>query len=339
MKKLIMLLGILFLFLSTSHKAFACSPTFPSLWPPSISSTISTEHSVGITWSMNIPFIGDIQAYRIYLNGNLVHTIDPSVTSLMFSPAGHGSYAVRNLEPNTAYTMAVGVVFAIPVGCGITWNVEMKSSASITTKPKGWNHGAGNSSYSSVQNSSKPHAPVLYIRTSPAAHNAIFAYNVTGAYSNANFEQEQYPITNLFITVGSVCNSASFSGYQNSPYYTESYGKGYNITVPQVCGEVVPYKTEYIKEGRNYESKEICRYKLNRPYGIINKEINISNGNLSGNVNLSGLTGDTEYVLYGYAENSNGDISAESAPVFFTTPQGKTVMPAACSNGNRETDR
>ena len=96
MKKLITFLSILFLSLGIS-KAYACSPTFPSLWPPSITSTMSTEHSVGITWSMGLPFIGDITAYRIYLNGARVHTISPSIASLMFIPAGHGIYAVRNL--------------------------------------------------------------------------------------------------------------------------------------------------------------------------------------------------------------------------------------------------
>ena len=330
MKKIIILFGILFLTLITVKPARACSPTFPSLWPPSITSTMSTEHSAGITWSMTIPFIGDITAYRIYLNGAHVHTISPEVTELLFNPAGHGSYAIRNLNPGTSYNMAVGVVFAIPVGCGITWNVEMKSSANITTKPSNWNHGAGNSTFSSVQVTSRPHAPVFSVNSS-TINSVNFGYNISNAYTNSNFAQEKYPITKLFYEVGSVCNGASFSGYQNSPYYTESYGKGYNITVPAVCSEVVPYKTEYVNEGGNYVIKEICKYKLNRPYGIINNEINISN---SGSLNLTGLTGDTEYVLYGYAENSQGDVSNESAPVFFATPQGKTITPANCYEVN-----
>lgn len=307
----------IFMFVMLSGRAYACSPTFPSLWPPSITSTISTEHSVGITWSMTLPFVGDITAYRIYLNGSHIHTISPSITSLMFNPAGHGSYAARNLMPDTQYNMAVGVVFAIPVGCGITWNVEMKSSASITTKPKSWNHGAGNSTFTSVQNSSKPHPPAFNINN-VHANSANITYNVTGAYSDLNFQQEKYPINKIFFTVGSACNPETFTGYQNSPYYFS--GKGYNITAQNgVCAYVVPYKTSY------------CRYKLNRPYKVINKEINItSNG---GSLNLEGLTGDTEYVIYGYIENSNGDISNESAPIFFTTQQGKTITPAACSNG------
>lgn len=62
-------------------------------------------------------------------------------------------------------------------------------------------------------------------------------------------------------------------------------------------------------------------------------EISISSGNLSGTINITGLTGDTKYVVYGYTENSDGDVSNESAPVFFTTPQGKTVTPAPCQRG------
>ena len=334
MKKFIIPLSVLLLVLSISYKAYACSPTFPSLWPPSITSTMSTEHSVGITWSMDIPFIGDITAYRIYLNGALTHTISPSITSLMFIPAGHGSYAVTNLQPDTNYTMAVGVVFAIPVGCGITWNVELKSSANITTKPKGWNHGAGEgNSYSSVQDASKPHAPVISVNSNST--NAVsLTYDISQSYANTNFAQEKYPVTKLFITVGSVCNPETFSGYQNSPYYEESYGKGYDVEVQTgICNETAPYKTEYVRVGRHYESKQVCRYVLNRPYGIVQKEIDISNGNLSGTINISGLTGDTKYVVYGYTENSNGDVSNESAPVFFTTPQGKTITPAACPGG------
>ena len=333
MKKLITFLSILFLSLGIS-KAYACSPTFPSLWPPSITSTMSTEHSVGITWSMELPFIGDITAYRIYLNGAHVHTISPSIASLMFLPAGHGSYAVRNLKPDTNYNMAVGVVFAIPVGCGITWNVEMKSSANITTKPKGWNHGAGEgNSYSSVQDASKPHAPV--ISASATSTNAVsLTYNISQSYANTNFAQEDYPITKLFITVGSVCNPETFSGYQNSPYYEESYGKDYDVEVQTgICNETKAYKTEYVRVGRHYESKEVCKYVLNRPDGVVQKEISISSGNLSGTINITGLTGDTKYVLYGYTENSDGDVSNESAPVFFTTPQGKTVTPAPCQRG------
>ena len=333
MKKLITFLSILFLSLGIS-KAYACSPTFPSLWPPSITSTMSTEHSVGITWSMGLPFIGDITAYRIYLNGALAHTISPSITALMFNPAGHGSYAVTNLQPDTNYTVAVGVVFAIPVGCGITWNVEMKSSASITTKPKGWNHGAGEgNSSSSVQDASKPHAPVISVNNNSI--NAVsLTYNISQSYANTNFAQEDYPVTKLFITVGSVCNPETFSGYQNSPYYEESYGKGYDVEVQTgICNQTATYKTEYVSVGRHYESKQVCRYVLNRPYGIVQKEIDISNGNLSGTINITGLTGDTKYVIYGYSENSNGDVSNESAPVFFTTPQGKTITPAACLGG------
>ena len=334
MKKFIIPLSVLLLVLSISYKAYACSPTFPSLWPPSITSTMSTEHSVGITWSMDIPFVGDITAYRIYLNGALTHTISPSITSLMFIPAGHGSYAVTNLQPDTNYTMAVGVVFAIPVGCGITWNVEMKSSANITTKPKGWNHGAGEgNSYSSVQDASKPYAPVISVNSNST--NAVsLTYDISQSYANTNFAQEKYPVTKLFITVGSVCNPETFSGYQNSPYYEESYGKGYDVEVQTgICNETAPYKTEYVRVGRHYESKQVCRYVLNRPYGIVQKEINISTGNLSGTINISGLTGDTKYVIYGYSENSNGDVSNESGPVFFTTPQGKTITPAACPGG------
>ena len=334
MKKFIIPLSVLLLVLSISYKAYACSPTFPSLWPPSITSTMSTEHSVGITWSMDIPFVGDITAYRIYLNGALTHTISPSITSLMFIPAGHGSYAVTNLQPDTNYTMAVGVVFAIPVGCGITWNVELKSSANITTKPKGWNHGAGEgNSYSSVQDASKPYAPVISVNSNST--NAVsLTYDISQSYANTNFAQEKYPVTKLFITVGSVCNPETFSGYQNSPYYEESYGKGYDVEVQTgICNETAPYKTEYVRVGRHYESKQVCRYVLNRPYGIVQKEIDISNGNLSGTINISGLTGDTKYVVYGYTENSNGDVSNESAPVFFTTPQGKTITPAACPGG------
>ena len=327
MKKFIVLVIFLIL-LGITHRVFACSPSFPALWPPQVTSTMSTEHSAEITWSMDLPFIGDIQAYRIYLNGALVHTISPSITSTMFSPAGHGSYAVRNLQPNTSYNMSVGVVFAIPVGCGITWNVEMKSSASITTKPKGWNHGAGTGSYSSIQDSSRPHAPVLSVN-SGGINTVNFTYDVSQAYSNQNFEQENYSITKLFITVGSVCNSSSFAGYQNSPYYEESYGAGYNIA-PQtgLCAAVTAYKTEYVRSGRGYESKEICRYVINRPEGVINKEITVNSS--TGNVTITGLTGDTKYVLYGYVENSNGDISSESAPVFFTTAQGKTITSTPC---------
>ena len=332
MKKFIVLATFLIL-LGITHRIFACSPSFPALWPPSITSTMSTEHSVGITWSMDLPFIGDITAYRIYLNGAHVHTISPSITSLMFDPAGHGSYAVRNLQPNTSYNMAVGVVFAIPVGCGITWNVEMKSSASITTKPADWNHGAGTGSYSSIQNSSRPNAPVLTVN-SGGINNVNFVYDVSGAYSGQNFEQENYSITKLFITVGSVCNSASFAGYQNSPYYEESYGAGYNIA-PQnsLCDAVTAYKTEYVRTGSGYESKDVCRYVINHPNGAINKEITVNSN--TGTVNITGLTGDTKYVLYGYVENSNGDISDESAPVFFTTPQGKTITTAPCAGGQK----
>ena len=328
MKKIFIASGIFLILLGVSYKAFACSPSFPALWPPSITSTMSTEHSAGITWSMDLPFIGDIQAYRIYLNGTLAHTISPNITSLMFSPAGHGSYAVRNLQPNTSYNMSVGVVFAIPVGCGITWNVEMKSSASITTKPKGWNHGAGTGSYSSIQNSSRPNAPVLSVN-SAGINTVNFTYDVSQAYSNQNFAQENYSITKLFITVGSVCNSSSFAGYQNSPYYEESYGAGYNIA-PQtgLCDAVTAYKTEYVRTGSGYESKDVCRYVINHPYGVINKEITVNSNTAT--VNITGLTGDTKYVLYGYVENSNGDISDESAPIFFTTPRGKTYIPAAC---------
>lgn len=332
MRKTIIILSIFFGILGGRYRAFACSPSFPSLWPPSITSTMSTEHSVGITWSMDLPFIGDITAYRIYLNGAHVHTISPSITELMFNPAGHGSYAVRNLNPDTSYNMAVGVVFAIPVGCGITWNVEMKSSANITTKPKGWNHGAAanSGSYSSIQNSSKPHAAVFGVEQA-GANSGSFSYNLSNSYSNTNFKQENYPITKLFITVGSVCNPASFSGYQNSPYYTESYGKGYDTSVQTgLCFETVPYKTEYIKEGKNYESLPVCKYALNHPNAVITKEINISSGNLTGAFNITGLTGDTKYVIYGYAENSNGDISSESAPIFFTTAQGKTITSTPC---------
>ena len=333
MKKLITLLSILFIFFGIS-KTYACSPSFPALWPPFITSTMSTEHSVGITWSMDIPFVGDITAYRIYLNGALTHTISPQVASLMFIPAGHGSYAVTNLQPDTNYTMAVGVVFAIPVGCGITWNVEIKSSASITTKPKGWNHGAGEgNSSSSVQDASKPHAPVISVNNNSI--NAVsLTYNISQSYANTNFTQEDYPVTKLFITVGSVCNPETFSGYQNSPYYEESYGKGYDVEVQTgICNETATYKTEYVRVGRHYESKQVCRYVLNKPYGVVQKEINISTGNLSGTINITGLTGDTKYVIYGYSENSNGDVSNESAPVFFTTPQGKTITPAACPGG------
>lgn len=332
MKKFITYLSILFLFLSIPYKVYACSPTFPSLWPPSITSTESTEHSVGITWSMTLPFIGDITAYRIYLNGAHVHTISPSITSLMFAPAGHGSYSVNNLKPDTNYSMSLGVVFAIPVGCGITWNVEMKSSANITTKPKGWNHGAGTNEITGAQDASKPHAPVISIDNS-STHGVSFAYNISNSYANTDFTQEKYPVTKLFITVGSVCNPQTFSGYQNSPYYEESYGKGYDVSVQTgACDETEAYKTEYVRIGRHYESKSVCRYVLNRPYGVIQKEINISSGNLSGTVQVTGLTGDTKYVIYGYTENSNGDVSNESAPVFFTTPQGKTITPAACRN-------
>ena len=283
---------------------------------------------------MDIPFVGDITAYRIYLNGALTHTISPQVASLMFIPAGHGSYAVTNLQPDTNYTMAVGVVFAIPVGCGITWNVEIKSSASITTKPKGWNHGAGEgNSSSSVQDASKPHAPVISVNNNSI--NAVsLTYNISQSYANTNFTQEDYPVTKLFITVGSVCNPETFSGYQNSPYYEESYGKGYDVEVQTgICNETATYKTEYVSVGRHYESKQVCRYVLNKPSGVVQKEIDISTGNLSGTINITGLTGDTKYVIYGYSENSNGDVSNESAPVFFTTPQGKTITPAACLGG------
>jgi hypothetical protein len=283
---------------------------------------------------MGLPFIGDITAYRIYLNGAHVHTISPSIASLMFIPAGHGSYAVRNLKPDTNYTMSVGVVFAIPVGCGITWNVEMKSSTSITTKPKGWNHGASEgNSYSSVQDASKPHAPVISVNGNST--NAVsLTYNISQSYANTNFAQEDYPITKLFITVGSVCNPETFSGYQNSPYYEESYGKDYDVEVQTgICNETATYKTEYVRVGRHYESKQVCKYVLNRPYGVVQKEISISTGNLSGTINITGLTGDTKYVIYGYTENSDGDVSNESAPVFFTTPQGKTITPVPCLRG------
>jgi hypothetical protein len=292
---------------------------------------MSTEHSAGITWSQTLPFIGDITAYRIYLNGAHIHTVSPSIANLLFNPAGHGSYAARNLQPGTNYNMSVGVVFAIPVGCGITWNIQMTSSANITTKPKGWNHGLGTGGTSAgVQVSSRPHSPVLS-STIKGSNNAAINYNISGAYNNTNFSQEKYPISKLFITIGSVCNSASFAGYQNSPYYTQIYGKGYNISVQSgLCSEIKPYKTEYIRTENTYGTKQICKYVVNHPYGVITKEINIANGNLISSVNITGLTGDTKYVLYGYTENSNGDISDESAPVFFTTPQGKTITPANC---------
>jgi len=322
----------IFIFLtaiSLPFKAYACSPSFPSLWPPSITSTESTEHSVGITWSQTLPFVGDITAYRIYLNGQHVHTISPSIATLLFNPAGHGSYSVNNLQPDTNYNMSVGVVFAIPVGCGITWHVQMTSSASITTKPKGWNHGVSASS-PSLQDSSKPHAPA-FSTNSAGIHSVYFNYNISNSYANVNFTQKKYPITQLFITIGSVCNPQSFSGYQDSPYYTESYGRGYDIGVQTgICNEVEPYKTQYVRTGRHYESKQICRYVLNHPYAVINKEINITSGNMSGSVTITGLIGDTKYVIYGYTENSNGDVSNESAPVFFTTGQGKTITPASC---------
>ena len=315
MRKIIILLSIFFSVLGGSYKAFACSPSFPALWPPSITSTLSTDHSVSITWSMDLPFIGDIQAYRIYLNGAHVHTISPSITSLMFSPAGHGSYSVQGLQPDTVYNEAVGVVFAIPVGCGITWNVEMKSSANIRTQKAGWLQNAQNGA-EAVSNGyqvSKPHAPIVKV-LSISESAADISYDVSNAYNNDNFTQKNYPVTRFIAVAKDACSPGAFSIYSsNYAFYTEE--KGYYMESKYNCRpERYIY---YTGTGRNKTARVGEKYRYNILSPEVKKTVNLNRK--SGNIELN-LISNTPYVVYGYDINSNGDESNISAPIEFLTP-------------------
>ena len=315
MRRIIITLSVLFLVLGGSYKTFACSPSFPALWPPSITSTLSTDHSVSITWSMDLPFIGDIQAYRIYLNGQLVHTISPSITSLIFSPAGHGSYSVQGLQPDTVYNEAVGVVFAIPVGCGITWNVEMKSSANIRTQKANWLQNAqnGTQAVSNGYQVSKPHAPVIKI-SNITETGAEVSYDVSNAYNNSNFTQKNYPIKRFVVVVKDVCSPGAFSIYaSNYAFYTEE--KGYYMGSKYDCKpERYIY---YTGTGRNKTERVGERYKYNISSPEVKKSVDL-NGK-SENIELN-LISNTPYVVYGYDINSNGDESNISTPIQILTP-------------------
>ena len=322
MKKIFIALDIFLIFSGVSYKAFACSPSFPALWPPSITSTLSTDHSVSITWSMDLPFIGDIQAYRVYLNGQLVHTISPSITSLMFSPAGHGSYSVQGLQPDTDYNEAVGVVFAIPVGCGITWRVEMKSGANIKTQKSNWLQNAQNGAeaVSNGYQASKPHAPVIKV-SNITETGADVSYDTSNAYNNSNFTQKNYPITRFIVVAKDICSQGAFSAYDsNYAFYAEE--KGYYMESKYDCKQ--ERYIYYTGTGRNKTERVGERYKYNMESPEVKKTINL-NGK-SGNIKLN-LISNTPYVVYGYDINSNGDESNISAPIQILTP-----VPAAKEN-------
>ena len=315
MRRIIIILSILFSVLGGSYKAFACSPSFPALWPPSITSTLSTDHSVSITWSMTLPFVGDITAYRIYLNGDLVHTISPNITSLMFEPAGHGAYSVQGLQPDTVYNEAVGVVFAIPVGCGITWNVEMKSSANIRTQKADWLQNAQNGAeaVSNGYQSSKPNGPVIKV-SNITQNSATVNYDVSNAYQDTNFTQKEYKISEIVIEGGDACQTSSFSPYgSNYAFYTEENGD-----VLKSNYDCKPQRyIYYTGEGENKEEHVGEKYKYNISAAGFKKTIDIT-GN-TGNIKLN-LEPNTPYMLYGYAVNSNGDESDLSQPLQFLTP-------------------
>ena len=320
MKKFFIALGIFLILLGGSYKVFACSPSFPALWPPAITSTLSTDHSVSITWSMDLPFVGDITAYRIYLNGAHVHTISPSITSLMFEPAGHGAYSVQGLQPDTVYNEAVGVVFAIPVGCGITWNIEMKSSANIRTQKANWLQNAQNGAQA-VSNGyqiSKPHAPIIKV-SNVTETAAEVSYDASNAYNDGNFTQKNYPITQVVVVAKDVCSSGAFSVYgSNYAFYTEE--KGYSMASKYDC-EPQRY-IYYTGTGRNMTEYVGEKYKYNISSPEVKKTVNL-NGK-SGNIKLN-LTSNTPYVIYGYDINSNGDESNISAPTEFLTPAPKAI--------------
>ncbi len=319
MKKFIIPLSILFLFLSISYKAYACSPSFPALWPPSITSTLSTDHSVSITWSMDLPFIGDIQSYRIYLNGKLVHTISPNITSLMFEPAGHGAYSVQGLQPDTVYNEAVGVVFAIPVGCGITWNVEMKSSANIRTQKANWLQNAqnGEEAVSNGYQVSKPHSPGMKV-SNITETSAEVSYDVSNAYTNSDFTQKNYQVTRFVVVAKDVCSQGAFSAYaSNYAFYSEE--KGYYMESKYDCKpERYIY---YTGIGRNKVEHVGEKYKYDISSPEVKKTVNLSG--TTGIIKLN-LINNTPYVIYGYDVNSNGDESNISAPIEFLTPEPVT---------------
>lgn len=316
MRKIFIVLGLLFLIGFSFKNSYACSPSFPALWPPSITSTLSTDHSVSITWSMGLPFVGDITAYRIYLNGNLVHTIPPNITSLMFSPAGHGSYSVQGLKPDTSYNEAVGVVFAIPVGCGITWNIEMKSSANIKTQPANWLQNAqnGKEAVSNGYQSSKPNGPVIKV-SDITQNSATVSYDVSNAYQNTDFTQKEYPITKIVIEGGDVCNQSSFAAYSEGyAFYTEE--DGYKLRSNYNCR---PQRyIYYTGEGRNKEEHVGEKYEYNIAAPGFKKTIDIS-GN-TGSIELN-LEPNTPYVIFSYVINSNGDESDLSQPLQFLIPK------------------
>ena len=318
MKKLIISLSILFIFFGIS-KTYACSPSFPALWPPSITSTLSTDHSVSITWSMSLPFVGDITAYRIYLNGNLVHTISPNITSLMFEPAGHGAYSVQGLQPDTVYNEAVGVVFAIPVGCGITWNVEMKSSANIRTQKANWLQNAqnGEEAVSNGYQVSKPHSPVVRV-SDITETSADVSYDISNAYNNTDFTQKNYQVTRFVVVAKDVCSPDAFSAYaSNYAFYSEE--KGYYMESKYDCKpERYIY---YTGTGRNKTEHAGEKYKYNISSPEVKKTINLSG--TTGIIKLN-LISNTPYVIYGYDVNSNGDESNISAPIEFLTPEPVT---------------
>jgi hypothetical protein len=269
---------------------------------------------------MGLPFIGDIQAYRIYLNGAHVHTISPNITSLMFEPAGHGSYSVQGLQPDTVYNEAVGVVFAIPVGCGITWNVEMKSSANIRTQKADWLQNARNGA-EAVSNGyqvSKPHAPVIKV-SNITETGAEVSYDVSNAYTNSDFTQKNYPVTLFIVIAKDVCSPGAFSIYgSNYAFYTEE--KGYYMESKYDCKpERYIY---YTGTGRNKTERVGEKYKYNMESPEVKKTVNL-NGK-SGNINLN-LKDNTPYVIYGYDINSNGDESNISAPIQILTPAPKAI--------------
>lgn len=280
-----------------------CTPSFPSLWPPSIVSTQATSSTVGLTWSQDLPFIGDITAYNIYLNGSLFKTLSPSVANVLFSPAGEGSYSINNLKPNTSYNVQVGVSFAIPVGCGITWTPQLKSGTTIETK-------ANNTE--STAETTNPNAPLINIDHIGSSSVTISIAAPNPVYGTSDTVLNEYPLSSVDVHIVNACLQSSYNVFNVSGtlgYYNQMYNTNVENINPE-CYKEVPY---IVGTGKNRVTE--YRYILTHSFFNINNSYNFSGSAIEETIDYPYVGAD--YMIYATESNSNGDVSPYSDPVYF----------------------